>query len=242
MLVEADAPVRIVESPSAFPAGTRFEGLDAGAALPPLLRPGVLMSWEAHERWEEHAVATLTRSPAPESAIARLAAQADRSRGWSPADGDCDAFLAACQREEPDASRAGGFGATTPTQAWELVAGTVTVRHLLSPPPPMEDESAQRRVEAGWRTQAPVIGRWLAAKAFASWLALQGDGLRTTVRGLALALGVLRAEAARGCRESGRGLDRALLEEALRRADLLLVHLADPQALARRLSRCETSC
>jgi hypothetical protein len=83
------------------------------------------------------------------------------------------------------------------------------------------------------------VRRWLAAKAFASWLALQGEGLRTAVVGLRVALGVLRAEALRGCAEAGRPLDAHLLKEAIRRADLLLVHLADPEALARRLSRCE---
>jgi hypothetical protein len=29
------------------------------------------------------------------------------------------------------------------------------------------------------------------------------------------------------------------MKEAVRRADLLLVHLADPEAVARRLGRCE---
>ena len=41
--------------------------------------------------------------------------------------------------------------------------------------------------------------------------------------------------------DSARALDADLLKEAVRRADLLLVHLADPEALARRLSRCESS-
>jgi hypothetical protein len=82
--------------------------------------------------------------------------------------------------------------------------------------------------------------RWLAAKAFASWVALQGEGLRTTVASLRLGLAVLRSEAARGCAEAGRALDADILTEAFRRADLLLVHLADPETLARRLSRCES--
>ena len=40
-------------------------------ALPPSLRPGVLATWGSFERWEEDAVATLTRSPSPETALAR---------------------------------------------------------------------------------------------------------------------------------------------------------------------------
>jgi hypothetical protein len=83
------------------------------------------------------------------------------------------------------------------------------------------------------------VRHWLAAKAFASWLALQGEGLRTAALGLRLALGVLRAEAARGCAGAGRALDADLLKEAVRRADLLLVHLADPEALAKALGGCE---
>jgi hypothetical protein len=102
------------------------------------------------------------------------------------------------------------------------------------------DGTDARWVAPEWPALGLPVRRWLAAKAFASWLALQGQGLRTTVLGLRVALGVLRAEAARGCAEAGRALDAGLLKEAVRRADLLLVHLADPEALARRLGRCES--
>ena len=69
----------------------------------------------------------------------------------------------------------------------------------------------------------------------------RADGVRTTVASLRLALGVLRAETARGSAEAGRGLDAPLLEGAFRRSDLLLLHLVDVQALARELSRAETA-
>ena len=71
---------------------------------------------------------------------------------------------------------------------------------------------------------------------FASWWAYQGHGLRTIVRGARLALSVVRVEAARACAEAGRTLDRELLIEAIRSADLLLLHLASRRELARRLS------
>lgn len=45
--------VRIVVDPPAFPASWPFEGPDARTALPPLLRPGVLMTWAAHGRWDD---------------------------------------------------------------------------------------------------------------------------------------------------------------------------------------------
>jgi hypothetical protein len=92
-----------------------------------------------------------------------------------------------------------------------------------------------------WGGLRRPAGRWLAAKAFASWLALQGGGVRTTFLGLRHAEAVLRAEAAREVASARGALDDARLKEAARRADLLLLHLADPQALARDLSRCESA-
>ena len=124
---------------------------------------------------------------------------------------------------------------------WQLVADTVPHRALLPAAPEGLGEADDRWVAPAWPSLGRPIRRWLAAKAFASWLALQGEGLRTAVLGLRVALGVLRAEAARGCAEARRPLDSDLLKEAFRRADLLLVHLADPEALARRLSRSESA-
>jgi hypothetical protein len=126
------------------------------------------------------------------------------------------------------------------TGAWRVASACVPQRTLLPTEPTGVDGTDARWVAPEWPALGLPVRRWLAAKVFASWLNLQGQGLRTTVLGLRVALAVLRAEAARGCAEAGRALDAGLLKEAVRRADLLLVHLADPAALARRLSRCES--
>jgi 3-hydroxyisobutyrate dehydrogenase-like beta-hydroxyacid dehydrogenase len=52
---------------------------------------------------------------------------------------------------------------------------------------------------------------------------------------------VLRAEAARELAATRAALGAERLKQAVRRADLLLLHLVDPQALARDLSRCEAA-
>jgi Fe-S-cluster containining protein len=252
----ADPLLRIVEAPPAFPPNWPFEGLDARSALPPLLRPGVLMSWSALERWEEHATRVLADDGPPEDALRRLAADAERARAWTPSDGEFDAFFAAALGAErrTGGRRGGAEGAedapSTPAGAhqtggrpslapggWSLVAGCVPDTALLPPAPPANDAGL---VAAGWQALSAPVRRWLGAKAFASWAALQGEGLRTTVSALAAALEVLRAECARECAESGRPLDAGLLLAAVRRADLLLVHLVDPERLARRLSGCES--
>jgi Fe-S-cluster containining protein len=237
-----DPLLRVVEDPPAFPPSRTYEGLDARAALPPMLRPGVLTSWEAHARWEAHAVLTLAREDlTPEQALLRLAAAAERIRGWSVAEGPFEDALERVLREpvartdEPT----GGERAHA-LDAWQIAADAVPDARLVPRPPEGVPEADVLWVAPAWPSLARPVRRYLAGRAFASWLSLQGEGLRTTVSGLLLALGVLRAEAARGCRDAGRTLDAGLLKEAVRRADRLLVHLASPEALARALSRGES--
>jgi hypothetical protein len=78
-----------------------------------------------------------------------------------------------------------------------------------------------------WRESADVVGRYLSAHVFASWMAYQGNGLVSTVLYLRVVLAVLKSEVAR-CRS---------LLEAIRQSDLLLRHLVDRQVLADRLAR-----
>ena len=68
--------------------------------------------------------------------------------------------------------------------------------------------------------------RWLAARAFGSWIAYQGNGLRTIVRYLRACLNAFEVELAR---------DHTPLE-AIRRADLLIVHESSSQQLANLLN------
>ncbi len=248
--LEAGAPgssgdplVQIVHGAPAFPGDCPYEGLAAGEALPPLLRPGVLMGWEGHERWETHALTVIGRASAPEHAVAQLAVEAERVRDWTPAAGPFDRYLEHTLANETTALRSQrDWEPLEAFQDWDRVVVTVPNPELrpASPRPRIPElERTCSLVGAGWASPVWPLRRWLAAKAFASWLPLQGDGIRTSVRGLRAALGVLWAECFRGCAEHDRPLDAELLKQAIRRADLLLVHLADPEALARALSRCE---
>jgi hypothetical protein len=249
LLFRDDAVLAIVSDPPAFPPSWPYEGLDARGALPPFVRPGVLMSWPAHARLEQHAVATLARSELlPEAALAALATSAERLRAWTPRDGAFDDFvervIEAGARDPLPAAPPSSLEAALAD--WDRVAAAV--------PPGQPRPSSPRAalaafgvaralelVDAGWAKLRAPVRRWLAARAFASWLPLQGEGARTTALGLRVSLGVLRAEAAGRCAaDGGRRLDAAALKEAVRRSDLLLHHLVDVEALARSLSRCET--
>jgi Fe-S-cluster containining protein len=254
--------LRIVEGPPAFPAVWPWEGLDARDALPPLLRPGVLMDWPSLEGWERFAVSVLAQEDlGPEAALDVLATAAEEARRWTPERGSLTGYfeevlgtLAAggSTGEESAFHRSLRGEGPAGVRAWQLVADTIpqgAAPHVSSgvrqgdlPRPSVAElgEADERWVAPAWPEHSLPIRRWLAARAFASWIALQGEGLRTTVAFLGTALGVLRTEAARGSAATGRVLDADQLLAALRRADLLLLHLADPEALAVRLSRCES--
>lgn len=63
-----------------------LEGLDARDVLPPLLRPGMLMDWPAVARWEELAIAALSRHRGNPGAAMRLIEGASRDVcvSWHP--------------------------------------------------------------------------------------------------------------------------------------------------------------
>jgi hypothetical protein len=80
-----------------------------------------------------------------------------------------------------------------------------------------------------------VIRRYLAARAFASWMAYQGSGLRAVVGSVVLTLRVLRHEIA-ARQHRGTILTASQLKEAIRATDLRLVHQMPRDELARRAS------
>jgi Fe-S-cluster containining protein len=88
-------------------------------------------------------------------------------------------------------------------------------------------------VAPAWPHFEDVLSRYAAAKAFASWSLYLGEGVEAAADTARLAAAVLRIECARQCRVFGRPLDRELLSNAIEQSDLLLVHYADPETLAR---------
>ena len=97
---------------------------------------------------------------------------------------------------------------------------------------PVDAEAADLAwVQPRWAAFSRPVGRLLAARAFAAWSAYLGEGLRTQVAMLAVALSAVRIEAIREASKASRPLDDALLLAAIRSADLLLHHLSDMPGL-----------
>ncbi len=242
LLLDSTEPLSVVSSPSAFPGERTYEGLDATEELPPLLRPDALFDLPDFERWEHYLVETIGRSNAePLDALHRVSATAERLRHWTVDAGLLPAWVEA----HLDATASGEatpdprYAPFAEWQAYTVVCATVP-QGLERPALPADVEEADTRwVEAAWREHASLVNRYLGAKAFASWTAYQSRGIRTQVAELYVTLTVLRVECVRACIAAGRALDRALLTEAVRTSDLLLVHLVDRQALTAWLGKVE---
>jgi Fe-S-cluster containining protein len=231
LLFREDEPPAIVPGPPAFPDDEPWEGLDAREGWPPLLRPGVLLGWDGFERWQRGAVALLLRGgAAPESALTTLRARASRAAEWTPGAGTLPDWLDRVSGEVGTIAAA-PMRPEDALSSWRRVVATVpeALRSAARPlgpgtEPPLAP--AWSRVVPTPTVLARPVGRYLAARLFASWTAIKGGGLVAWTHSVATALDVLRVEACRACLDSGGTFDAGALREAIRRADLLLVHLA----------------
>jgi Fe-S-cluster containining protein len=122
-----------------------------------------------------------------------------------------------------DAALAGLSDATTAITAWTPSAGSDLSRVV-------GDAFGALRVVAADRLppHEHALKRWLAARLFGSWIAYQGDALRTIVRYVRACRDVFDAELAR---------DRNP-REAIRRSDRLIVHESSSQQMATLLNDC----
>jgi Fe-S-cluster containining protein len=237
MLFRDDVELSVVDAPPAFPPAD-YEGLVVTVDdVPPLLRPGVVMDLEAYDAWERHMVQRCATASTAESAVATLERDAMLMRAWTP---DGPPMVALVARLPP-----GHVAVPAPTS----VADNLEIhRHTLMAAPddlrPARDdvgldEAYRDLVAPSWPSWSLPLRRYVAAKAFASWTAYQGMGLLSIVRGLEVALALVRVEAARQCRDATRALDRPLLHAAFRQADFILNHLAVGEDLATEWSHAE---
>lgn len=243
MLVDDTRPVTIVPGPPAVPGRAVPEGLDARGQLPPRLSARVLADWDGLTAWEAHVVHTLAGADArggrAEDALTWLAADAEVLSAWTPQAGSlAEAVTQLSSRvraNEPGIEDAGdGFERRVASTA--LVRATCRTPWTWPDPPDDLRGLDDRWVAPVWASHAAVVRRYLAARAFGAWAAYQIDAARGLIRWLTVVLDVLRVECAAQCAGASRPLDREQLTEAIRRADLLLLHYADEGAVAEALA------
>jgi hypothetical protein len=244
MIASADARDRfsIVSAPSSLAIGGRVEGLDARDALPPLLAPGLLMDIDGYDAWERQAIALLSRGTrGAADCIATIAEASRRLQRWRPGG---ETLRAAVVREFGIAS-AREDDEDLGADAARLAAADASVPNELRRPPPEKGlDGAWAHVAPWWPSVDPAVRAYLAARLFGNWVAYYGQGVHAIVEYLRVCLSVLKLEAARHHRRAvTTGAASTALSpwqtvtEAIRSADLLLVHLSDPKDLARHLNR-----
>jgi len=234
-----DVPVEIVSGPPAFPPGD-YDGLVVtGHDLPPMLTSRMLMDFAGFAAWERHMVARFAdvhRRPA--AVLATLWRDAHLLIEWKPGARPLPAAVAGLPREYVEMQEESTLVSSLRRHA-EVVAA---VPDSLKPAADEDglEETMATYVRPMWEGFHAPINRYLAAKAFASWTAYQGRGIRTIVRGIEAAYALVRLEASRQCRSAQRRLNGELLLEAFRAADFKLNHLAVGEEVAKAWSVVET--
>ena len=153
---------RILVNPPGFPGSAEYVGLDAREALPPLLRPDLLMDWESWWRIEELAVETLLgRGNSADEALALVRGAVHRLDQWRP---DTGVHL----QDEVDRA----FERSQPSPPARTVDDLVTSAMGRVP----AAFSSRARWDSTVRTSDNVTRKFLAAHAFANWRVHERDG------------------------------------------------------------------
>ena len=219
------------------------DGFDARQTIPPLLRPGVAMDAGTCRLWERHLLEAFGGDGrAADDMLGGAARAAEHVRAWKSEEGPLEAHAA---RVLDGASPRG-----TSRVRWTMSIASASRLFLLATGA-IPDGVARPELPAGadaadgawvlprWADFSRPLGRYLAARSFAAWTAYLGEGIRTQVAALAVALAAVRVEASRAAAGAARPLDEDLLLAAIRAADSLLHHLADTPTLVSRLAAVE---
>jgi hypothetical protein len=232
------APVEIVCAPPPLSLAGAVEGLDARDALPPLLRPGMLMDLDAYDRWERRAIGMLTGDDLDAARAIEGVATATRGiQSWRPG----DAVLSTVVEHEFDVARASEANEDLDADEARVSVVLASVPADVGRPARVDGFPREWRDAAKWWPDTDrVVRRYLAARLFGNWVAYQGTGLHAIVEYLRVCLSVLKMEAVRQHADRSTASSESspwqIVKEAIRNADLLLVHLSDPADLSRRLS------
>jgi Fe-S-cluster containining protein len=232
LLFDATLPASIVEAPASLVSPETLEGLDATNTWAPLLKPGLLMDLESFGEWERRAIDVITGGGVtPWQALGQVERATAALLEWGP---DSAAGPLSDVVRRSFESAAVDLEDRGPDGSMATFVRQAVSRSRLPQEAGVDLAGGLPDARAAMQQHAGAICRWLAARLFGTWMAYQGNGLRTILRYLRAALDVLTLELARGAGEDP--LDRRRVIEAVRRSDYLIIHLAGSQRLATLLS------
>jgi len=228
-IVTAHAPLLLTSA---------MEGLDARDVLPPLIRPGLLCDMDGYDTWERAAVAVFAHTDNTyEQCLAELTEATELVREWRPG-------LTSLSVSVTEAFRQARIGcrdhSTFDVRLIERVAAltsNLTGGDVVGIPD-FEGQWDRRIGRPGaWFDRG--MKRYLGARLFGNWLAYQGRGLRSIVEWLRTCAAVVRHFALQRVMDSEQPFDEPAFVEAVRSADLLLLHVLDSAMFARTVAEIE---
>jgi hypothetical protein len=233
-LLVSETPIRLVDAPPPLVLSEPIEGLDAREALPPLLRPGLLMDLEAYTAWETAVVTEFSTCRRADIALRRIGNATDRLREWRPGTSALGSAVAGAFAHA-DASELSWMEQGLPI-ARRLNRGVVSL-DLIADREERTPKSDERSAKSDERTAKSetqttdaierIVANYLAARVYGNWIAYQGRGLRTIVTWLFACHDSVRLLMRRGPAE---GVPGAI--EAIRQADYVMLHTIDTQEFA----------
>src|SRR5262249_55490318 len=152
-------------------------------------------------RWEAFIVSTFAGGVSASTALARIAAKAERLRAWTPECGPFDSWMTTVL--QLPATDSNGLTIYDRFQAPEVYGQLRRfVPEGLSAPQLLSDVT--NLSDFGASLESRVVNRYLASKAFGSWCAYESRGIRTLVAELFVSELVLRVEYERARQAVGR--------------------------------------
>jgi hypothetical protein len=228
-IVSAHAPLLLTSA---------MEGLDAREVLPPLIRPGLLSDMAGYDTWERAAVDVFAHPDSTyQQCLTKLTGATERVREWRPGVISMSDYVsAAFEQPQIDCRELSSRDERLVERAAALTAN-LTGGDVVGIP--QFEAQWTRRIgkPAAWFNRS--MKRYLGARVFGNWLAYQGRGLRSIVEWLRTCAAIVRYFALRHAIESERELDERDFIEAVRSADLLLLHVLDSAAFARTIATIE---
>ena len=225
----------VVQAPPGLALDGALEGLDATAVLPPLLRPNLLTDLDGYGAWERRALGSLADDRlSAEQATAAIEHATKRLDEWVPGN---VSLANAVERAFREADPSGvGPDIAREKALFAIVSGSV--------PSGLEHPSVPTIHPATWAESLALlqihdrpVRAWLAARLFGNWMAYSAPGLRVVATAVRAYLSVLRIEAARLGQDRHDLTQAQHFTEAVRKADLLIVHLSDVRVLTPLLAR-----
>ena len=203
------------------------EGLDARDAWPPFLRPGVLAGLEAYDAWERRILLEwLAPGAAGRALVHDALADALRwtewVRNWRAADGSLEARVARPWLRRPP--HRPGQAATNPADVLRELRALVPETWRPTDWPAGLTDASFVGVPVTEREAHAALARYLGTRLLGSWVAYQGQGVRSVLASLCSSLALVSLALTA---HPGPTVSLGQLRTALRAADWLQLHLLD---------------